>query len=54
MQTNAYGKPIRDSKLLRRIKKARTRHQLLATRHSGYATLLQKVRHLASYSPNTN
>ena len=24
MQTNAYGKPIRDSELLRRIKKART------------------------------
>lgn len=24
METNAYGKPIRDSELLRRIKKART------------------------------
>ena len=24
MQTNAYGKPIRDSELLRRIEKART------------------------------
>jgi hypothetical protein len=35
-------------------KKARTRHQLLATRHSGYATLLQKVRHLASYSRIAN
>ena len=54
MQTNAYGKPIRDSRLLRRIKKARTRHQLLATHHSGYATLLQKARHLSLYSPNTN
>jgi hypothetical protein len=31
-----------------------TRHQLLATHHSGYATLLQKVRHLASYSRIAN
>jgi hypothetical protein len=31
-----------------------TRHQLLATHHSGYATLLQKMRHLSLYSPNTN
>ncbi len=54
MQTNAYGKPIGDSRLLPRIKKARTCHQLLAMRHSAYATLLQKVRHLAYYSPNTN
>jgi len=62
METNAYGKPIRDRELLRRIKKAR--HQLLATRHRRFhpssfilrypATLLQKARHLASYSPNTN
>jgi hypothetical protein len=28
METNAYGKPIRDRELLRRIKKART-HQCL-------------------------
>jgi hypothetical protein len=54
MQTNPYGKPIRDSRLLRRIKKARTRHQLLATHHSGYATLLQKLRHLSFYFSNTN
>jgi len=38
----------------RRIKKARTRHQLLATHHCGYATLLQKARHLASYSRIAN
>jgi hypothetical protein len=31
-----------------------TRHRLHATRHSGYATLLQKMRHLSLYSPNTN
>jgi hypothetical protein len=60
MQTNAYGKPIRDSELLRRIKKARTRHQLLVTRHRRFhpssfatsATLLQKMRRLSLYSPN--
>jgi len=62
MQTDAYWKPIRDSRLLRRIKKARTRDQLLATALPPLSsfilryptTLLQKARHLASYSRIAN
>jgi hypothetical protein len=62
MQTNAYGKPIRDRELLRCIKKPAPATSYSRQRYRSFhpssfanpATLLQKMRHLSLYSPNTN